>query len=83
MELKTIELPREDGKDVPWDAIFRSAKKARKQSSFVIVDISLYPYSNQMVSEQIDMVFNHFNTRFVEELMIIKDSEIQKVYRRK
>ena len=83
MELKTIELPREDGKDVPWDAIFRSAKKARKQSSFVIVDISLYPYSNQMVSEQIDMVFNHFNTRFVEELMIIKDGEIQKVYRRK
>lgn len=83
MELKTIKLPQEEGKAVPWDAIFRSTKKARKQSSFVIVDISLYPYSNQLISEQVNMVFKHFNTSFVENLMIIKNGEIQKVYRRK
>ncbi|MBR5386456.1 MAG: hypothetical protein IK142_02630 [Clostridiales bacterium] len=81
IELKTINYP-EEIKDVHLDALFRSAKKAKKQSSFVAIDVSLYQFGDDMISQQIEKIFSDSDTAFINRLMIIRNGKIISVHQR-
>jgi hypothetical protein len=81
MELKTISPPK-PGETIKEDAVYNSASGAIGQSSFVIVDASIYPYGNRALINQVYRVFSGPHTSFVQRLMIIKDDEIWGVFDR-
>ena len=81
-ELKTLERYNDEGQLVSPNSFFRAVRGANGQSDSVIVDISSYPYGAETVTEQINTVFRHSNTTFVQRVMIIKDGEIQSVFMR-
>lgn len=76
IELKTLEkIPPNE------NAIYNSVKRAREQASFVITDMSIYPYED-LIEKQISDIFRRDATAFVDRLMLIRNDEIIGVYKR-
>lgn len=75
-DLKTI---TGEGKNVLYNAI---SKKKRQSANFVF-DISKTPLSTAEVERQIEALYTSKHTQFVEEIVLVKNGRLLKVYRRK
>lgn len=65
------------------DTIFQRVKKAKGQAGRIIVDVTqAEKLSDAGISGQIEKIFRHRETGFVEEIMIVRDGKIQKILRR-
>ena len=58
-------------------------KRKEKQADNFIIDISDYKLDNDAVTQQIDTIFNAYNTKFVNSLTIIENGKIKKIVKRK
>ena len=65
------------------DAIRNAIKRKEKQADNFIIDISDYKLDNDAVTQQIDTIFNAYNTKFVKSLTIIENGKIKKIVKRK
>lgn len=65
------------------DAIRNAIKRKEKQADNFIIDISDYKLDNDAVTQQIDTIFNAYNTKFVNSLTIIENGKIKKIVKRK
>lgn len=65
------------------NTIYNRIKKAKRQATAIIVDVSETALSDSVVDSQIHKVFWSAETRFVEEIAIIRNGKIKKVVRRK
>ena len=74
-DLKTIKTA---GKNVLNNAI----QKKKRQSSNFIFDISECPLTEEDIISQIERIYKSFNTRFVDEIVLLKKEDIVKVYKR-
>ncbi|MFC2476110.1 MAG: minor capsid protein [Catonella sp.] len=74
-DLKTIKTA---GKNVLNNAI----QKKKRQSSNFIFDISECPLIEEDIISQIERIYKSFNTRFVDEIVLLKKEDIVKVYKR-
>lgn len=75
-DLKTF---KSSGKNVFYNMI---AKK-KKQSPNFIFDLTECPLPEEEVERQIKGLYNSHHTRFIEKIVVMKNGEIAKVYRRK
>jgi len=74
-DLKTIKT---EGKNVLNNAI----QKKKRQSSNFIFDISECPLSEGDIISQIERIYKSFNTRFVDEIVLLKKENIVRVFKR-
>lgn len=65
------------------DGIRNAIHKKEKQADHFIIDISKNESSIESIMKQAENVFEASNTRFVDGIIIIKDGEILKVFKRK
>ena len=75
-DLKTI---TGEGKSVLYNAI---SKKKRQSSNFVF-DISKTPLSIAEIERQIGSLYTSKHTRFVDEIILVKNGRLIKIFRRK
>ena len=76
-DLKTI------GPGATKNTLFNRVKKASKQASNMIVDITQSGLDDNTISSQIEKIYWSNNTLFVDELVIITGEDIKKVVKRK
>lgn len=65
------------------NTIYNRVKKAHKQADSFIVDITDYPFDDSVVYQQIRKIYRTVETQFVDEIVIVKNLRVVKVYRRK
>lgn len=75
-DLKEI---KNKGKDAVRDAI----KRHKKQADNFVIDITQSKHDPEQLKWQIENVFKAYNTQFVKKLIIVKDSEIIRIMKRK
>lgn len=64
------------------DALRNALSPKRDQAENFIIDISKTTLSNEEIERQIEVVYNSYNTDFVDKLLILKDKKIINVYKR-
>lgn len=76
-DLKTLEqVP--PGKN----PIYNPVKKSNGQTAKVIVDVTIPDLDAATIEQQVDKIFWSRETRFVDEIVIIRGDKIEKVYKR-
>lgn len=65
------------------NTLFNRIKKAKGQSGNFILDLSESGLDDQTISSQIDKIFSDKETRFVDEIIIIRGNKVVKVFKRK
>ncbi len=75
-ELKTV---NGSGKNALYDAV----RNGKKQADKFVVDVTNMDTTNDEVQRQINTVFRSDHTRFVKQLIIVKDNQIVDVINRK
>lgn len=76
-DLKTLEqVP--PGKN----PIYNPVKKSNGQTAKVIVDVTIPDLDAATIEKQVDKIFWSRETRFVDEIVIIRGDKIEKVYKR-
>lgn len=75
-DLKTI---KGSGKSTIYDAV----KKGKKQANCFVLDVSETPLSMSDVDRQVANLYTSLHTRYVDEVVVYKDNEIVKAYKRK
>ncbi|MBQ7541406.1 MAG: hypothetical protein IJT44_03830 [Clostridia bacterium] len=75
-DLKTIEG---SGKSTIYDAV----KAGKRQASKFVVDVSKTEATDDEVQRQIDMIFRSDHTRFVKQIIVVKDYKIVDIIDRK
>lgn len=73
-----LKSPTGSGKNV----LYGMVSKNRKQASNFIYDLSNCPLDMGEIEKQIDDIYRSNHTLFVDEIVLFKDGEILKVYRR-
>lgn len=73
-----LKSPTGSGKNV----LYGMLAKKKKQSPNFIFDITNCPLSDSEIYEQINGIFNSNHTRFVECIVLFKNGDVIKVYRR-
>ena len=74
-----LKTPTGSGKNLLYSLL----SKKRKQSPNFILDITNCPLDKDEIVQQIDGIFASRHTRFVEIIVLIKDSEIISVFGKK
>lgn len=74
-----LKSPKGSGKEV----LYGMLKKKKKQSNNFIFDVSNCPLDLKEIYQQIDGIYKSSHTKFVKNLIVIKDGEIKKVFQRK
>lgn len=64
------------------NTIFNRVKKARKQACNFIIDVTASSLDDMTIESQLDKIFRNKSTRFVDEIVIIRDGAIVKVVKR-
>ena len=62
--------------------IYNPVKKSSGQAKKVIVDVTIPDLDSATIEQQVDKIFWSRETRFVDEIVIIRGDEIEKVYKR-
>lgn len=75
-DLKTI------GKTSGKNPLFNRIRKAKKQSNNFVLDITDSNLPDNIVKEQIEKVFTDRQTKNVERIIVIRNGEIEKVYKK-
>jgi hypothetical protein len=75
-DLKTLE------KDAGKNTIFYRIKKAKRQAHNFIIDVTKSNLGNQEIDSQIEKIFWSKDTRFVDEIVVIRDEKIVRVVKR-
>lgn len=70
-------------KSTKEEAIRNLIHKKREQAENFIIDISENTLSDETIIEQAEKIFTYENTNFVDKLMIIRDSNIIRILKRK
>lgn len=65
------------------NAVFKRVKKASGQAHGIILDVSISGLGDEAIDEQIDKIFWSQDTKFVDELVLVKNGKIKKVFKRK
>lgn len=76
-DLKTI------GATTGKNPIVNRIKKAKRQADNFILDVSKSSLSDSELDEQLKKIFTDTETRFVKEIVVVKDGKIIKVLKRK
>ena len=76
-DLKTL------GQDAGENTIYNRVKKSKNRTTGVIVDISDTMLSDKMVDAQLGKIFWSAETRFVDEVVIVRNGSISRVVKRK
>lgn len=75
-DLKTI------GAGAGENAIFNRLKKAKRQAHNFIIDVTNVTFDDKTIEEQIVKIFWSDNTKFVDEIIVIRGNKILKVAKR-
>lgn len=75
-DLKTI--GKTDGKN----PIFNRVKKAKDQAERFILDVSNATVSDELLQSQIEKIFSDRQTKFVDEIVLIRNDKIVQVFKR-
>ena len=62
--------------------IFNPAKKCSGQTRKIIYDVTIPNLDPEVILSQVEKVFTDTETQFVDEIVIIRDRTIEKVYKR-
>ncbi|MBR1930078.1 MAG: hypothetical protein IJ833_01195 [Lachnospiraceae bacterium] len=65
------------------NTIFNRVKKAKRQTKRFILDLTEFPLTDEVINSQIDRIFWSKDTMFVEELVLVREYKIVKVFARK
>lgn len=76
-DLKTPEVSKTK------NAVFKRVKKASGQAHGIILDVSKSGLSDEVIDKQIDRIFWSKDTQFVDELVLVTNGKIKKVFKRK
>ena len=76
-DLKTI------GSTTGKNPIVNRIKKAKRQADNFILDVSKSSLSDSELDEQLKKIFTDTETKFVKEIVVVKDGKIIKVLKRK
>lgn len=76
-DLKTLEK-KTPGKN----PIFNRVKKKKSQARCYIVDVTVPNLSKETITDQIEKTFWSQETQFVDEVIIVRDGKIEKVFER-
>ena len=76
-DLKTPEVSKTK------NAVFKRVKKASGQAHGIILDVSKSGLSDEVIDKQIDRIFWSKDTHFVDELVLVTNGKIKKVFKRK
>lgn len=74
-ELKTINI-------LGRNTIYNAIKKKKQSSNYIIYISKDISTTNDLILKQINKVFNNFETRHVKRIVLIKNDEIQAVYKK-
>ena len=75
-----IDLKSPTGKSK--DLFYNVVSKKRKQASSFVFDVTDCPLSDDEVRKQVEALYFSRHTRFVDTIVIMKNGEILKVYKR-
>lgn len=75
-DLKTI------GKTTGKNPIYNRIKNAKKQASNFVLDLTNSTLSEDIIEEQIKKIYQDSQTKSVDEIIIIRNGKIEKVYKR-
>lgn len=81
MDGKSYDLKQISGSSK--NTLYNAIAKKKKQSSNFVFDVSDCPLTEEELIVQVEGLFRSDHTRFVDEIIIIKDGEIKKIFRRK
>lgn len=71
--------PTGSGKNV----LYNMVNKKKKQADNFIFDVSKCPLDGNAVNEQVEGIYSSTHTSFVNDIIVIKDGKIKKIYSRK
>ena len=75
-DLKTI------GKTTGKNPIYNRIKNAKKQATNFVLDLTNSTLSEDAIADQIQKVYQDRQTQSVDEIVILRNGKIQKVYKR-
>lgn len=75
-DLKTL------GENAKENTMFHRAEKSKGQTNNVIFDLTNTHLSDEIIEAQIDKIYWSGETRFIDEIVIIKDMRIIRVFKR-
>lgn len=62
--------------------VYNAISKKKRQASNFILDISTSPLDEKEIARQIEYIYWSRHTTFVQEIIVIKDGKIKKIYER-
>lgn len=65
------------------NVLYNMIAKKKSQATNFVFDISNCPLEESEILNQIEGIYKSYHTRFVDEIMIVKDNEILNVFKRK
>lgn len=74
-----LKSPEGSGKNTLYDAI---AKKSKQADNFIF-DLTKCPLSDEEISRQLELIYRSTHTKFVNEIIVVKNGEIVRILRRK
>ena len=75
-DLKTL------GADAGDNTLFNRVKKAKRQANCFVVDLTATRLDDEVIDNQIELIFNRESTKFVEEIIVIRNGKVAKVVKR-
>lgn len=72
-DLKTL------GADAGNNTLFNRIKKAKRQASRFVIDLTATKLDDKAIDNQIELVFSRESTKFVEEIIIVKNKKVVRV----
>lgn len=75
-DLKTL------GADAGNNTLFNRIKKAKRQANCFVVDLTATRLDDEVIDNQIELIFSRESTKFVEEIIVIRNGKVVKVVKR-
>ena len=70
------------GKTTGKNPLFNRIKNAKKQATNFILDITNSTMSEETLAEQIKKIYQDYQTQFVDEIVLLRNGKIEKVYKK-